>query len=90
MTPVSQVGLPARGKSYLSNKLMIYLKVRYYFPCRACLTCSLVARIRREGSCHLFRRCILDQSTCRQVFNVGQLRRTRAKQKELQYVYSTL
>lgn len=24
----SQVGLPARGKSYLSNKLMIYLKVR--------------------------------------------------------------
>jgi hypothetical protein len=23
-----QVGLPARGKSYLSNKLMIYLRVR--------------------------------------------------------------
>ncbi|KAH9481486.1 6-phosphofructo-2-kinase/fructose-2,6-bisphosphatase 1 [Psilocybe cubensis] len=41
---LAMVGLPARGKSYLSNKLMIYLKV----------------------------------------FNVGQLRRTRAKQKAQQ------
>ncbi|KAF6754542.1 bifunctional 6-phosphofructo-2-kinase/fructose-2,6-bisphosphate 2-phosphatase [Ephemerocybe angulata] len=41
---VAMVGLPARGKSYLSNKLMIYLKAL-------------------------------------KVFNVGQLRRTRAKAK---------
>ncbi|KAF8920242.1 6-phosphofructo-2-kinase-domain-containing protein [Mucidula mucida] len=48
---VAMVGLPARGKSYLSNKLMIYLKWLEYDV---------------------------------KVFNVGQLRRTRAKQKELQ------
>ena len=30
MKCVLQVGLPARGKSYLSNKLMIYLKVSVY------------------------------------------------------------
>ncbi|KAJ8456793.1 hypothetical protein ONZ45_g18577 [Pleurotus djamor] len=45
------VGLPARGKSYLSNKLMIYLTWLEYNV---------------------------------KVFNVGQLRRTRAKQKALQ------
>ncbi|CAK5268833.1 unnamed protein product [Mycena citricolor] len=46
-----QVGLPARGKSYLSNKLMIYLKWLEYDV---------------------------------KVFNVGQLRRTRARQKAQQ------
>ncbi|TFK28157.1 fructose-2,6-bisphosphatase [Coprinopsis marcescibilis] len=45
---VAMVGLPARGKSYLSNKLMIYLKWLEYDV---------------------------------KVFNVGQLRRTRAKQR---------
>lgn len=45
---VAMVGLPARGKSYLSNKLMIYLKWLEYEV---------------------------------EVFNVGQLRRSRAKQK---------
>ncbi|KAJ3518984.1 hypothetical protein NMY22_g13413 [Coprinellus aureogranulatus] len=45
---VAMVGLPARGKSYLSNKLMIYLKWLEYEV---------------------------------KVFNVGQLRRSRAKQK---------
>ncbi|KAF8633230.1 hypothetical protein AX15_001462 [Amanita polypyramis BW_CC] len=48
---VATVGLPARGKSYLSNKLMIYLKWLEYNV---------------------------------KVFNVGQLRRTRAKQKAQQ------
>ncbi|KAF7317071.1 6PF2K domain-containing protein [Mycena chlorophos] len=45
---LAMVGLPARGKSYLSNKLMIYLKWLEYNV---------------------------------KVFNVGQLRRTRARQK---------
>ncbi|KAH8831338.1 6-phosphofructo-2-kinase-domain-containing protein [Flagelloscypha sp. PMI_526] len=45
---VAMVGLPARGKSYLSNKLTIYLKWLEYDV---------------------------------KVFNVGQLRRSRAKQK---------
>ncbi|EAU85412.2 fructose-2,6-bisphosphatase [Coprinopsis cinerea okayama7 len=45
---VAMVGLPARGKSYLSNKLMIYLKWLEYDV---------------------------------KVFNVGQLRRTRARQR---------
>ncbi|KAF7327464.1 6PF2K domain-containing protein [Mycena kentingensis (nom. inval.)] len=45
---LAMVGLPARGKSYLSNKLMIYLKWLEYDV---------------------------------KVFNVGQLRRTRARQK---------
>ncbi|GLB40471.1 putative 6-phosphofructo-2-kinase [Lyophyllum shimeji] len=45
---LAMVGLPARGKSYLSNKLTIYLKWLEYDV---------------------------------KVFNVGQLRRTRAKQK---------
>lgn len=45
---VAMVGLPARGKSYLSNKLMIYMKWLEYEV---------------------------------KVFNVGQLRRTRAKQR---------
>ncbi|KAG5644373.1 hypothetical protein DXG03_008601 [Asterophora parasitica] len=49
---LAMVGLPARGKSYLSNKLMIYLKWLEYDV---------------------------------KVFNVGQLRRTRAKQKAQQY-----
>ncbi|THV02885.1 bifunctional 6-phosphofructo-2-kinase/fructose-2,6-bisphosphate 2-phosphatase [Dendrothele bispora CBS 962.96] len=49
---VAMVGLPARGKSYLSNKLMIYLKWLEYDV---------------------------------KVFNVGQLRRTRARQKAQQY-----
>ncbi|KAI6126242.1 bifunctional 6-phosphofructo-2-kinase fructose-2,6-bisphosphate 2-phosphatase [Pisolithus croceorrhizus] len=48
---LAMVGLPARGKSYLSNKLMRYLKWLEYDV---------------------------------QVFNVGQLRRSRAKQKALQ------
>ncbi|KAF7375210.1 6PF2K domain-containing protein [Mycena sanguinolenta] len=48
---LAMVGLPARGKSYLSNKLMIYLKWLEYDV---------------------------------RVFNVGQLRRTRAKQKAQQ------
>ncbi|CAA7268194.1 unnamed protein product [Cyclocybe aegerita] len=50
---LAMVGLPARGKSYLSNKLMIYLKWLEYDV---------------------------------KVFNVGQLRRTRAKQKAQQLV----
>ncbi|KAG6817352.1 hypothetical protein H0H87_009951 [Tephrocybe sp. NHM501043] len=50
---LAMVGLPARGKSYLSNKLMIYLKW-------------------------------LEYDVKVQVFNVGQLRRTRAKQKAKQ------
>ena len=29
---LAMVGLPARGKSYLSNKLMRYLKVRVHLP----------------------------------------------------------
>ncbi|KAJ3716076.1 6-phosphofructo-2-kinase-domain-containing protein [Lentinula raphanica] len=45
---VAMVGLPARGKSYLSNKLMIYLRWLEYDV---------------------------------KVFNVGQLRRTKARQK---------
>jgi 6-phosphofructo-2-kinase/fructose-2,6-biphosphatase 2 len=45
---LAMVGLPARGKSYLSNKLMIYLKWLEYNV---------------------------------KVFNVGQLRRSRARQK---------
>ncbi|KAJ7221022.1 6-phosphofructo-2-kinase-domain-containing protein [Mycena haematopus] len=48
---LAMVGLPARGKSYLSNKLMIYLKWLEYDV---------------------------------KVFNVGQLRRTRANQKAQQ------
>ncbi|RDB25867.1 Fructose-2,6-bisphosphatase [Hypsizygus marmoreus] len=48
---LAMVGLPARGKSYLSNKLMIYLKWLEYDV---------------------------------KVFNVGQLRRTRARQKAKQ------
>ncbi|KAL0954593.1 hypothetical protein HGRIS_003553 [Hohenbuehelia grisea] len=48
---VAMVGLPARGKSYLSNKLMIYLEWLEYDV---------------------------------KVFNVGQLRRSRAKQRALQ------
>ncbi|KAF8802439.1 bifunctional 6-phosphofructo-2-kinase/fructose-2,6-bisphosphate 2-phosphatase [Phlegmacium glaucopus] len=48
---LAMVGLPARGKSYLSNKLMIYLKWLEYDV---------------------------------KVFNVGQLRRTRARQKAQQ------
>ncbi|KIL67464.1 hypothetical protein M378DRAFT_9255 [Amanita muscaria Koide BX008] len=48
---VAMVGLPARGKSYLSNKLMIYLKWLEYNV---------------------------------KVFNVGQLRRSRARQKAQQ------
>ncbi|KIY72406.1 bifunctional 6-phosphofructo-2-kinase/fructose-2,6-bisphosphate 2-phosphatase [Cylindrobasidium torrendii FP15055 ss-10] len=48
---VAMVGLPARGKSYLSNKLMIYMKWLEYEV---------------------------------KVFNVGQLRRTRAKQRAAQ------
>ncbi|KAG9318270.1 bifunctional 6-phosphofructo-2-kinase fructose-2,6-bisphosphate 2-phosphatase [Chiua virens] len=48
---LAMVGLPARGKSYLSNKLMRYLKWLEYDV---------------------------------QVFNVGQLRRSRARQKALQ------
>ncbi|KAJ7086127.1 bifunctional 6-phosphofructo-2-kinase/fructose-2,6-bisphosphate 2-phosphatase [Mycena belliarum] len=48
---LAMVGLPARGKSYLSNKLMIYLKWLEYNV---------------------------------KVFNVGQLRRTRARQKAQQ------
>ncbi|KAG8217328.1 bifunctional 6-phosphofructo-2-kinase fructose-2,6-bisphosphate 2-phosphatase, partial [Butyriboletus roseoflavus] len=48
---LAMVGLPARGKSYLSNKLMRYLKWLEYDV---------------------------------QVFNVGQLRRSRAKQRALQ------
>ncbi|KAE9408479.1 bifunctional 6-phosphofructo-2-kinase/fructose-2,6-bisphosphate 2-phosphatase [Gymnopus androsaceus JB14] len=47
---VAMVGLPARGKSYLSNKLMIYLRWLEYDV---------------------------------KVFNVGQLRRTKARQKAL-------
>ncbi|KIY51803.1 bifunctional 6-phosphofructo-2-kinase/fructose-2,6-bisphosphate 2-phosphatase [Fistulina hepatica ATCC 64428] len=49
---VAMVGLPARGKSYLSNKLMIYLKWLEYDV---------------------------------KVFNVGQLRRTRARQKAKEF-----
>ncbi|KAH0830401.1 bifunctional 6-phosphofructo-2-kinase/fructose-2,6-bisphosphate 2-phosphatase [Lanmaoa asiatica] len=49
---LAMVGLPARGKSYLSNKLMRYLKARTNVSCK--------------------------------VFNVGQLRRSRARQKALQ------
>ncbi|KAF9448321.1 bifunctional 6-phosphofructo-2-kinase/fructose-2,6-bisphosphate 2-phosphatase [Macrolepiota fuliginosa MF-IS2] len=48
---LAMVGLPARGKSYLSNKLQIYLKWLEYDV---------------------------------KVFNVGQLRRTRARQKAQQ------
>ncbi|ESK95876.1 fructose- -bisphosphatase [Moniliophthora roreri MCA 2997] len=48
---VAMVGLPARGKSYLSNKLMIYLNWLEYDV---------------------------------KVFNVGQLRRSRARQKAQQ------
>lgn len=48
---LAMVGLPARGKSYLSNKLMRYLKWLEYSV---------------------------------KVFNVGQLRRSRARQKALQ------
>jgi len=48
---LAMVGLPARGKSYLSNKLMRYLKWLEYDV---------------------------------EVFNVGQLRRSRARQKALQ------
>ncbi|KAJ7510435.1 6-phosphofructo-2-kinase-domain-containing protein [Mycena galericulata] len=48
---LAMVGLPARGKSYLSNKLMIYLKWLEYDV---------------------------------KVFNVGQLRRTRARQRAQQ------
>ncbi|KDR79033.1 hypothetical protein GALMADRAFT_63905 [Galerina marginata CBS 339.88] len=51
-SPTPPVGLPARGKSYLSNKLMIYLKWLEYDV---------------------------------KVFNVGQLRRTRAKQMAQQH-----
>jgi 6-phosphofructo-2-kinase/fructose-2,6-biphosphatase 2 len=50
---LAMVGLPARGKSYLSNKLMRYLKWLEYDV---------------------------------KVFNVGQLRRSRANQKREQYV----
>ncbi|KAF9239651.1 6-phosphofructo-2-kinase-domain-containing protein [Melanogaster broomeanus] len=54
---LTMVGLPARGKSYLSNKLMRYLKAR---------------------RSHMW----LEYDV--QVFNVGQLRRSRARQKALQ------
>jgi hypothetical protein len=61
---VKKVGLPARGKSYLSNKLMRYLKVRCpQRPSRSSfLTQSQsfpVARIRCQGNVHCssFCRC---------------------------------
>ncbi|TFL04163.1 fructose-2,6-bisphosphatase [Pterulicium gracile] len=53
---LAMVGLPARGKSYLSNKLMIYLRWLEYNV---------------------------------KVFNVGQLRRSRARQKAQQSIPST-
>jgi len=45
---LAMVGLPARGKSYLSNKLMRYLKVRSLSYVRSYLH-SPVARVRRPG-----------------------------------------
>jgi len=45
---LAMVGLPARGKSYLSNKLMRYLKVRSLSYVRPYLH-SPVARVRRPG-----------------------------------------
>ncbi|CAL1703862.1 unnamed protein product [Somion occarium] len=61
---LAMVGLPARGKSYLSNKLMRYLK--------------------REGWFHWPESlCVLSCNGI-QVFNVGQLRRSRARQKAQQ------
>ncbi|KAL0573569.1 Fructose-2,6-bisphosphatase [Marasmius crinis-equi] len=53
---VAMVGLPARGKSYLSNKLMIYLNWLEYDV---------------------------------KVFNVGQLRRSKARQKAQKYAESS-
>ena len=46
---LAMVGLPARGKSYLSNKLMRYLKVRPYHPDVRTYLPSPVARVRCPG-----------------------------------------
>ncbi|KAL4074611.1 6-phosphofructo-2-kinase-domain-containing protein [Scleroderma yunnanense] len=64
---LAMVGLPARGKSYLSNKLMRYLKWLEY-----------------EVQVSHYRWFSVSKLTMPQVFNVGQLRRSRARQKALQ------
>ncbi|KAG1749161.1 bifunctional 6-phosphofructo-2-kinase fructose-2,6-bisphosphate 2-phosphatase [Suillus paluster] len=63
---LAMVGLPARGKSYLSNKLMRYLKV---------LPFSLTSDLTYPPQW-------LEYDV--QVFNVGQLRRSRAHRKAQQ------
>jgi 6-phosphofructo-2-kinase/fructose-2,6-biphosphatase 2 len=79
-----QVGLPARGKSYLSNKLMRYLKVRSVFTIFALSASSpTVVRIRCQGTLHVSP--LVCPNSLHQVFNVGQLRRSRAKQKARMY-----
>lgn len=45
---VAMVGLPARGKSYLSNKLQRYLLVRNSLDSRVLSTDSLTRLIERE------------------------------------------
>jgi 6-phosphofructo-2-kinase/fructose-2,6-biphosphatase 2 len=60
---VAMVGLPARGKSYLSNRLMRYLRVSL-----ACLTFR-----KDRGDPPQW----LEYNV--EVFNVGQLRRSKAR-----------
>jgi hypothetical protein len=71
------VGLPARGKSYLSNKLTRYLEVCGLF----CLAIDIVQSrqwLEYKVKVLVNRRCFACINDL-QVFNVGQLRRQRAK-----------
>lgn len=68
---VAMVGLPARGKSYLSNKLTRYLKVRAVFP--------YIDYYHLTPS-----RQWLEYDV--EVFNVGQLRRKKARDRRKKYV----
>ena len=62
-----QVGLPARGKSYLSNRLMRYLRVSNSPPYRSAGIGSLIVQWLEFNV---------------DVFNVGQLRRSKARAEE--------
>jgi 6-phosphofructo-2-kinase len=80
-----QVGLPARGKSFLSNKLMRYLKV-----CPGVLHSSMANAcfqwLEYEVKVPHMPTYNTRGYSLPQVFNVGQLRRTRAKARREQYV----
>lgn len=68
---------------------MIYLKVRAHGCFSSSTDCFEVARIRCEGVyATIYQSCSAPDQI--QVFNVGQLRRTRARQKAQQYTISLI